>query len=169
MILHIVDLIKYREESKNEKDYFNDPRSCDVPVLYDISVLTENGKFEMALDEDSLRRDFENFKVVYRANMKNMLREIADICGVTPGELVAEEGYSSVNAYLEEIIAGMDVEELIAALTLPDAFGVYEIEGDKLYLISDGYEKDDIDAASFSVDKYKLTINFDGTMAFERA
>ena len=164
-----MDLIKYREESKNEKDYFNDPRSCDVPVLYDISVLTENGKFEMALDEDSLRRDFENLKVVFRANMKNMLQEIADMYGITPDELVAEEGYSSVNAYLDEVMAEMDVEELIAALTIPDAFGVYEVEGDKIYIIGNGYEKDDVDAASFSVDKYKLTITFDGTMAFERA
>lgn len=138
-------------------------------VAHYILVFTEDGKYEMTLDEDSLRRDFENLKVVFRANMKNMLQEIADMYGITPDELVAEEGYSSVNAYLDEVMAEMDVEELIAALTIPDAFGVYEVEGDKIYIIGNGYEKDDVDAASFSVDKYKLTITFDGTMAFERA
>ena len=138
-------------------------------VAHYILVFTEDGKYEMTLDEDSLRRDFENLKVVFRANMKNMLQEIADMYGITPDELVAEEGYSSVNAYLDEVMAEMDVEELIAALTIPDAFGVYEVEGDKIYIIGNGYEKDDDDAASFSVDKYKLTITFDGTMAFERA
>lgn len=143
-------------------------KNADLVAHY-ILVFTEDGKYEMTLDEDSLRRDFENFKLVYRANMKNMLQEIADMYGITPDELVAEEGYSSVNAYLDEVMAEMDVEELIAALTIPDAFGVYEVEGDKIYIIGNGYEKDDIDAASFSVDKYKLTITFDGTMAFERA
>lgn len=138
-------------------------------VAHYILVCTEDGKFEMSLDEDSFRKDFENLKVVLRANLTNLLQEAAEIYGVTPKELVVAEGYKSVDEYLDVMVAAMDVEEMLAYLTGLVGPGVYEIEGDKLYLIFDGYEKDDITPFSFTVDKYKLTLTLNVTLAFERA
>ena len=143
-------------------------KNGDLVAHYNM-VFTDDGKFEMSLDEDSFRKDFEKLKVVFRENLKSFLQDVADVYGVTVKELVAEEGYKSVDEYLNAMVAELDVEEMIANLTDFVGPGVYEIEGDKLYLIFDGYEKDDVTPFSFTVDKYKLTLTLDSALAFERA
>lgn len=121
--------------------------------------LTKKGEFAMELDEDALKDELEDFKEDLKDGMEDMLRDMAKDQEADINDIVEQNGYDSLDEFLDEAVAEFEVDSMIEAFDIEDMSGEYEVEDDKLYMIADGEERDDDDYVLFEVSAKKLTID----------
>ena len=120
---------------------------------------TEDGEVEMNVDEDTFEEAVEDLKDDLRDGMMKMLEDAAEMNNTTLDELVASVGYNTADEYIDATLDAMTAEDLLESFGDVNQSGTYEIDGDKLYIIADGEDKDEDDYAVFTVDEDTLTLD----------
>ena len=120
---------------------------------------TEDGECEMNIDEDTFEEAVEDLKDDLRDGMMKMLEDAAEMNNITLDEFVASVGYNTADEYIDATLDAMTAEDLLESFGDANQSGTYEIDGDKLYIIADGEDKDEDDYAVFTVDEDTLTLD----------
>lgn len=120
---------------------------------------TEDGECEMNIDEDTFEEAVEDLKVDLRDGMLKMLEDAAEMNSTTLDELVASAGFDTADEYLDAVLGELTAEDLLESFGDVNKSGTYEIDGDKLYIIADGEDKDEDDYSVFTVDEDTLTLD----------
>lgn len=120
---------------------------------------TEDGEVEMNVDEDTLEEAVEDLKVDLKDGMMKMLEDAAEMNNTTLDELVASVGYNTADEYIDATLDAMTAEDLLESFGDANQSGTYEIDGDKLYIVADGEDKDENNYVEFTVDEDTLTLD----------
>ncbi len=119
------------------------------------ATFTEDGKYKATLDENALDKAIEDLKADILGDMKIYVENLLAQQGIT---MTFEDYFAA---------SGQTEESLFASLS-PDSVakdfeeeGTYEIDGNKIYIIKDGEEKD--------ADKYEIFELDDDTLTFKEA
>lgn len=91
--------------------------------------------------------------------MEDMLRDMAKDQEADINDIVEQNGYDSLDDFLDDAVSEFEADSMIEAFDIEDMSGEYEVDGDKLYMIADGEERDDDDYVLFEVSAKKLTID----------
>lgn len=120
---------------------------------------TEDGEVEMNVDEDTLDEAVEDLKVDLKDGMMKMLEDAAEMNNTTLDELVASAGFDTADEYIDATLDTITAEDLLESFGDVNQSGTYEIDGDKLYIIADGEDKDEDDYVVFTVDEDTFTLD----------
>ena len=120
---------------------------------------TEDGECEMNIDEDTFEEAVEDLKDDLRDGMMKMLEDAAEMNNTTLDELVASVGYNTADEYIDATLDAMTAEDLLESFGDANQSGTYEIDGDKLYIVADGEDKDENNYVEFTVDEDTLTLD----------
>ncbi len=137
-------------------DYFEDLEFA-INLIMDFD---NDGNVEMAIDEDALEGSVDDLKKGLKKGMKVMLEDMAEMYGSSIEEMIAAEGYTDLDKYLDDALADMDVKTLLEGFDTSDMSGTYKIDGDKLYITQeDDEEEDKDDYMLFEVDEDTLELD----------
>lgn len=120
---------------------------------------TEDGEVEMNVDEDTLEEAVEDLKVDLKDGMMKILEDAAEMNNTTLDEYVASVGYNTADEYIDATLDTITAEDLLESFGDANQSGTYEIDGDKLYIVADGEDKDENNYVEFTVDEDTLTLD----------
>lgn len=134
---------------------------ADSFVVKIIQNFDDNGTYTTSYERDSVEKAVADLKIDLRDNVTNYLSAVIKQQGanLTVNQLLAFMGYSSVDGLINEMIT----PEMVESLSAP-AKGTYRIEGNKLYMTSDGEEDGYYENFTLTEDTLTLTSNSLGEM-----
>ncbi len=113
-------------------------------------TFTEDGEHEKSLDEDALEEAVEDLKDDILGDMKVYINALLAEQGIN---MTFEDYLAATGVTEESLMSSFSVDSIVKGF---ETKGTYEIDGDKIYMLNDGEEKDDDKYEIFELDGDKL-------------
>lgn len=135
-------------------EYFKDLK-FDLPFTFEFD---EDGTAALTINEKKFEKSFEEMKKQLKKGFEQMLRDMAEENDADLNDLVTQNGYDTLDEFLDEALSELSIDEAMSNFDDTEISGKYELDGNKLFIIADGEERDDEDYLVFELDDDELRI-----------
>ncbi len=142
----------FGEESS---EYFKDLK-LDLPFTFEFD---EDGTAALTIDEKRFEKSLDEMKGQLKKGLEQMLRDMAEANDADLNDLVTQNGYDTLDDFLDEALSELSIDEVMSSFDDTEISGKYELDGNKLFVISEGEERDDEDYLIFELDEDELKID----------
>lgn len=130
--------------------------NIDTFVVDAIQTYNEDGTCTTVYDRDSVEESVVTLKADLKGDMTNYINALIkqEKLPLTVDQLIAFMGYTSMDAFINDIISPEMIDEISAPIN-----GTYRVENDKLYMTAEGEEENYYENFTLTEDTLTFTSN----------
>ncbi len=135
--------------------------NIDTFVVDVIQTYNEDGTCTTVYDRDSVEESVVTLKAELKGDMTNYINALIkqEKLPLTVDQLLAFMGYTSMDAFINDIISPEVIDEISAPVN-----GTYRVENDKLYMTAEGEEENYYENFTLTEDTLTFTSNSFGEL-----
>ncbi len=136
-------------------EYFKNLK-LDLPFTFKFD---EDGTAALTINEKKFEKSLDEMKKQLKKGLEQMLRDMAEANDADLDDLVTQNGFDTLDDFLDEALTELSIDEVMSSFDDTEISGKYELDGSKLFVVSDGEERDDEDYLVFELDGDELKID----------